>query len=180
MSVLVSSVQRQNGVARLRIVALAGLPGAGKTRLAAALAPTLEALVVSRDELRSRYFAHLPIERGKAKAFDAMLAMVELPRRGEPRHLVLEGMPFSRPEQVSAVENAARSVDASLEWLWLDVPVAIARKRIAGQDVHSAPDRTVETVDAVASRFVPPPRATRIDASRSFAAVFRDAVSRLL
>lgn len=171
------------GVALTRIIAIAGLPGGGKTRLAAVLAPTFDAQVVSRDQIRVRHFADIPVEQGKAKAFEAMLALVELQRgrrRIGRRNLVLEGMPFSGAEQVEAVDQAARIAGAAVDWLWLDVPVAVARKRIAGQAHHEAPDRTVEIVEHVAARFRPPPRARRINGDQPFLDVYHDAVAALL
>lgn len=168
------------GIATSRIIALAGLPGAGKSRLARAIAPALGARIVSRDDIRAAYFGQLPIEEGKRKAFDAMLALIDV-NRGRATSLVLDGIPFSDPSQVRRVNTAAAAGDAAIDWLWLDVPINIARKRVAGQGAdHNAPDRNVDLVNQVAARFRPPPRATRIDASQPFAQVYRAALVALL
>lgn len=168
------------GAARLRLIALCGLPGVGKTRLATALASALGARIVSRDEIRAQYFAGEPLNMGKQKAFDAMLALVHL-QASRGGTLLMEGMPFSRQEEVERLEAAAVAGDAALEWLWLDAPRGVARKRIAGQAPgHPSPDRRVELVDDVAARFQPPPRARRLDANQPFPAVYRAALELLL
>lgn len=168
------------GFATRRIIALAGLPGAGKTRLAQVIAPVLGARIVSRDDIRATYFRELPLEAGKLKAFDAMMALID-GSRGRAVSFVLDGLPFSCPDQVLRVNRAGAAGDAAIDWLWLDVPVNIARKRVAGQGPdHSAPDRNVDLVNQVAARFTPPPRATRIDASQPFGQVYRAAMAALL
>ena len=94
--------------ARPLLVALAGLPGAGKTTLArgvAALARAtgIDVRILSRDDVRHVLFAPCDwTDDEKLTAFEAMLG-------GAVHHLemnrwvVLEGMPFSRRREVDAV-----------------------------------------------------------------------------
>ncbi|MDQ3850763.1 MAG: AAA family ATPase, partial [Actinomycetota bacterium] len=85
------------------VVALMGLPGAGKTTLADALAPRIPARTVSRDVIRAAMFRPCDFsEAEKQAAFAAVVHAVAV--NGELRRsTVVEGMPFSRDGEFEAV-----------------------------------------------------------------------------
>lgn len=145
------------------IIAIAGLPGAGKTRFANILSRQIGARIVSRDDLFAIHGMHLEIEEGKNKAWNLVLKDVnEHVNQSCSGWLIVEGTPFGKKEQIEELELSA-GTSQKVHWLWLDCPVDVCKQRIAGQDDHSAPDRTPILVDIVASRFMPPPKAIRLD-----------------
>jgi len=94
------------------LIALTGLPGAGKTTLARATAELarsagIDVRVLSRDEVRNILFAPCDwTDDEKLTAYEAMLG-------GAVHHLeanrwvILEGMPFSRRREVDAIRVIA-------------------------------------------------------------------------
>jgi adenylylsulfate kinase-like enzyme len=122
------------------LVALTGLPGAGKTTLARAATEILRAdgvdvRVLSRDDVRHVLFAPCDwTDDEKTTAFEAMLgaAVHHLEQR---RWVVLEGMPFSRRREVDAVRIIAPEYGA----IPVIVDCAIAPERAMARiasDVH--------------------------------------------
>ena len=93
-------------------IALVGLPGAGKTTLARAVAERtrasgIDVRILSRDEVRHVLFAPCDwTDDEKLTAYEAMLGgAVHHLERG--RWVILEGMPFSRRREVDAVRVIA-------------------------------------------------------------------------
>jgi predicted kinase len=135
----------------VKFVALIGLPGAGKSTVARAIAQAKGWPIVDRDDLPRASFD----ESGKAAATDAALAQVA-------RHLtrnqscILDGMTLSSRAQRDRLRALARQHNAELVLLWLDCPVEIAVARVAAQSGHSALDRDAVLVRDVASRFEQP------------------------
>ncbi len=146
--------------ARPALVALVGLPGAGKSQLAQAIARVKQWPIVSRDAFARPRFD----DAGKAAATDAALAAAA-------RHLaggescILDGMTLSSSQQRDRVREAARRTGAELVMVWLDCPVDVAIARIAAQADHPAADRNAALVREVAARFeMPESEVTRLDA----------------
>ncbi|HEY6543566.1 MAG TPA: AAA family ATPase [Dokdonella sp.] len=152
-----------------RIVALMGLPGAGKSMVARMLEVEFGLRLVSRDAIRAAMFPrcdHSFAEK-QAALHGVMLAVEINGLLGASS--VIDGVTFSRSEDRRRVIELARRHAFGLCMLMLDCPVEVARERVRvdrDQRAHPAADRTCELVDAVAARFVPPPAdALRIDAS---------------
>ncbi|MCE5232670.1 MAG: AAA family ATPase [Mizugakiibacter sp.] len=147
------------------LIAPLGLPGAGKSALARALARRLGLPRVCRDAIRAAMFPEgTAAAAEKRAAFAAALAAADAHLRAR-RGCVLDGATFARGADRRRVAALARRHGARLVWLWLDCPPALARGRVARQRAHPAPDRTPALVDAVAARFAPPPAdAIRLDA----------------
>lgn len=158
---------KESAVTPVRVVTLAGLPGAGKTTLAVALEQRLGLSRLSRDEIRCRYFPHLhDPDTAKLSAFARLLE--ELDRLlWAGRAVLVEGMPFSRPQEHRAIAALAHRHRVGVLSLWLDCPAALAQERV-GRDLanqaHPMTDRTPALVDAVAARLQPPAPALVLDA----------------
>jgi predicted kinase len=166
---------------RALIVALMGLPGAGKSTVARTLERRLGLRRVCRDAIRQAMFPRCDytfIE--KRAAFRTVLLAVEINcLLDEPS--VIDGMTFSRREDFDEVAALAERHGFDVLPLLIDCPPALARERIA-RDLadrrHPAEDREPELVDIVARRFdAPPAAAIRIDAARPMEEVCRLAVA---
>jgi predicted kinase len=169
--------------ARALVVALMGLPGAGKSTVARALESRLGLRRVCRDEIRRAMFPRCDYSFvEKRAAFRTVLLAIEINCvLGESS--VIDGMTFSRRDDYDHVVARADLHGFDVLPLLIDCPPALARERIARdllQTRHPAGDREPELVDIVARRFDPPPAATiRIDAARSMDEVCRLAVAEI-
>ena len=143
-----------------RLVAVGGLPGTGKTRLARALAPDLGAapgaLVLRSDEIRKRRHGVPPEQRLPASAyapaenaavFAELAALAGEAVRGG--HAVIADAAFLRPEERAAIEAAASG--APFRGLWLRAPLDVLRARVAAR-TGDASDATVAVLEAAAAR----------------------------
>jgi len=166
------------------IVAVMGLPGAGKSLVARAIEDRLRLRRVCRDAIRAAMFSRCDysfIE--KRAAFRSLLLAVEINcmlRIGS----VIDGMTFSRRSELDRVaETAARHGIVTIPLL-VDCPPAIARERVArdlASNAHVARDRTPGLVDDVLARRDPAPEGTlRIDATVSAAQMCRAAVDAIV
>jgi aminoglycoside phosphotransferase family enzyme/predicted kinase len=156
-----------------RLVAVGGLQGTGKSRLARALAPALGAapgaLVLRSDELRKRRAGLAPEQRLPAAAYtpEASAAVfaeltalaAEVLRRG---HAVIADAAFLRPVERAAIE-AARG-DAPFQGFWLEAPLEVLRARVAARR-GDASDADAAVLEAAAARDPGPIAWQRLDAA---------------
>jgi predicted kinase len=145
----------------LGVVAIMGLPGAGKTTLASPLASALNAWIVSRDGIRRAMFEPCEFtETEKQAAFQGVLAAVsancELGRVS-----VIDGMPFSRIGESEAVVGAAARHGLGARGVFLAISPDAASDRIAQQtearDLQPHNDRTEHLPSEVSARLREPP-----------------------
>jgi len=162
------------------VVALIGLPGAGKTVVARALEDQLGLRRVCRDAIRHAMFPRCAYSFAeKRAAFRAQLLALEINcMLGESS--VLDGVTFTRRRDLMRVDAAIRRYGFTPIPIYLECPPDVARARIAVDvetDRHLARDRTPDVVTEVLSRFdPPPPNALVIDARKPAAEVCRLAV----
>jgi predicted kinase len=163
------------------VVALIGLPGAGKSVVARALEDQLGLRRICRDAIRQAMFPKCSYSFAeKRAAFRGMLVALEVNCMLEVSS-VLDGVTFSRRRDLLRVDAVIRRYGFTPVPIFLDCPPDLARARIA-DDVrnnrHLARDRTPEIVTEVLVRFEdPPPNALVIDATLPAQEVCRRAVA---
>ena len=163
------------------VVALIGLPGAGKSVVARALEDQLGLRRICRDAIRRAMFPQCSYSFAeKRAAFRAMLVALEI-NCMLGLSSVLDGTTFSRRRDLLRVDGVIRRYGFMPVPIYLDCPPELARARIA-QDIannrHLARDRTPEIVTEVLVRFEPPPpSALVIDAALPIQEVCRQAVA---
>lgn len=172
--------ERAPSPAKPVVVALIGLPGAGKSVVARALEDQLGLRRVCRDAIRHAMFPRCAYSFAeKRAAFRALVLALEINcLLGESS--VLDGVTFSRRRDLMRVDAAIRRYGFTPVPIYLECPPNLARARIAADvagDRHLARDRTPDAVTKVLSRFdAPPPNALVIDARKPATEVCRLAV----
>ena len=168
------------------VVALIGLPGAGKSVVARALADQLGLRRVCRDTIRQAMFPVCSFSFAeKRAAFRAVLLGLEINcLLGESS--VIDGVTFARRRDLERVDAVIRHYGFTAIPVFLDCPPDVASGRIAGEIEHNrhvARDRTPELVYEVLARFdAPPPNALAVNATLPAAEVCRivvDAVAEI-
>ena len=163
------------------VVALIGLPGAGKSVVARALEDQLGLRRICRDAIRQAMFPKCSYSFAeKRAAFRSMLVALEV-NCMLGISSVLDGVTFSRRRDLLRVDVVIRRFGFTPVPIYLECPPEVARSRIA-DDVrnnrHLARDRTPEIVTEVLVRFeAPPPSALLIDATLPAQEVCRRAVA---
>lgn len=158
-----------------RLVAVGGLQGTGKSRLAYALAPDLGpgpgALVLRSDEIRKRRFGRAPEERLPQDAYAEpasravlaeLVALASLAVRGG--HAAIADATFLDPTDRTAIEAAARAAGSPFTGLWLDAPLEVLTARVTARR-GDASDATAAVVEAASRRDPGPITWTRIAAA---------------
>jgi len=142
---------------RAGVIVLVGLPGAGKSTLAAALAGRLpDARVLDKDRVRHVLFD--PCDYTTAERDVVFAAMLDAARYhlGRDRIVIFDGLTFSRRSQVAAAEAVAHEAAAFSAVLVCDIPVDVAIARCEDGDGHLAANRDGELVRRVAAEMEEP------------------------
>lgn len=163
------------------LIALAGLPGTGKSTLARALAAALGAPVFDKDAVRTALFAPEAIEYSReqddlcceltyrAAAFVLTRAAPATPATPAPA-AILDGRTYSRRDQVEALLAFARRIGVPLLLVECVCSESTARQRLARDAAaggHPAADRGPELHRRLAQAADPlPPPKLVIDTER--------------
>lgn len=139
----------------MRLVALAGLPGAGKSAVGRALAAALGAPLLDKDVIRREMFgersAYTPQQNDAAAQASYRMARTAL--EAGASHVILDGRTYARREQVEALRSFAREVGAALVLVELRCEAEVAKRRIEvdrERGAHLAPDRSSELYERLA------------------------------
>ena len=141
----------------LRVLAIGGLSGRGKTTRALELAPGIGrspgAVVVRSDVERKRLFGVALEERlppgsyapeASARVYAAIMSRAERVLRAG--HSVVLDAVFARPDERHAAEALARRIGVPFEGIWLDVSKEVAQARVASRQ-GDASDATPAVVE---------------------------------
>jgi predicted kinase len=139
------------------VVALMGLPGAGKSTVARHLLAELPLHLVDRDGIRAALFPRCAFTQAEKDAANAAVLAAVAANCRLGRASVVDGMTFARAAELEALRACAAAERCALLPLFLDCPVDVARARIAADHTHGARDRTPALADSIADRFEPPP-----------------------
>ncbi len=156
-----------NSPDRRVVVALMGIPGAGKSTLARALEHEFSLRRICRDTIRQAMFPACDFSYlEKRAAFRAVMLALEINCLLEASS-VLDGMTFARREDIDVVSALAGRHGFEVLPLLVECRPSLARLRIErdlARGRHPAGDRRPALVDAVLAKFEdPPPGTLRID-----------------
>jgi predicted kinase len=133
------------------IIAMAGLPGVGKTTLATALAAHVDAVVLDKDRVRATHFGPSHVEYTLEQddfCVDLMYRTTEWLVRKDPNTVViLDGCTYTRAYQVATLRTTAAELGQALVVIECDCAPELAIARLnddlaAGR--HPAANRTPE------------------------------------
>lgn len=130
------------------IIAMAGLPGTGKTTLARELAVELPAYILNKDTLRAALFTPEEVEYSSRQDDFVVGLMFEIAdyriTTGLSRHIILDGRTFSKKAQVDFLTAYAREKHWNLQVIYCTCSDELVRARLE-KDVssggHPAADR---------------------------------------
>lgn len=158
-----------------RLLAVGGLSGSGKSRLARELAPHLGrapgAVVVRTDVLRKRLMGVSPETRLGPDGYMAEVTertyqafFQEVAQALAAGQAVVADAVFARAEQRQAIEAVARQAGVAFDGLWLEAHPEVAAERIAGRR-RNASDATVEVLHQQLTYDLGPIAWQRVDSS---------------
>jgi predicted kinase len=144
------------------IVLMAGLPGAGKSTLARALAPHCHGVVLDKDEIRSALFPPAYLEYSAVQDDFCQSLMFETAAYLLARHpnlrVLLDGRTFSRAYQLQNALTAASRLSTSCRLIECVCDEETARLRLERTRAsHPAQNRTYELYKKLQSEFDPIP-----------------------
>lgn len=141
----------------MQLIALAGLPGTGKSTLARALSQRLAAPVIDKDVVRAALFgAAVDYSREQDDlVVDALYAAVDyLARKAVFANVVLDGRTYSKRAQVDELRRTASRCGAKLlvvECVAKPETVRARLERDVASGVHVARNRSFELYRALAA-----------------------------
>lgn len=141
---------------RPRLIAVGGLSGSGKSRLARELAPFLGmaagARVVRSDVTRKKLAGVDPLTRLGQDGYSTEMtertyrAVYDQSRAAlSAGHSVIADAVFSRPDERRAIAGVASEAGVPFQGLWLEAPLEIMRERVSSRK-RNASDADLEVV----------------------------------
>ena len=138
------------------VIAIGGLPGAGKSTLARALAPALGvapgALICRSDEIRKRQHKAAPEDRLPPRAYHpeksvAVFAELaaEVETAAKAGHAAIADATFMNLDHRALIEAAAARAGVPFIGLWLTAPQAVLEARVIARS-GDASDATLEVL----------------------------------
>jgi predicted kinase len=144
------------------LIAMAGLPGTGKSALARRLAVALPGIVLNKDTIRAALFPRPYIEYSTEQDDFCVSIMLQvagyLLRKDPHRYVILDGRTFSRRYQVDALDQAAAQLGVPLKIIECVCAAETARQRLqraAARARHPAANRDYRLYLAVKARSEP-------------------------
>ena len=144
------------------LIAMAGLPGTGKSTLAARLADALGGVVLCKDVVRAALFPAPALDYSAAQdevAMSAVYAAASNILKASPRVPVfIDGRTFCKPGQLDAPLALAASLGVSLRVIECVCADDVARARLGADHnagTHLAGNRTPELYARVKAAAVP-------------------------
>jgi predicted kinase len=161
----------------VRLVAIGGRSGSGKSTGAALIAPRLApapgAVVLRSDVIRKRLFGVRPDTRLGPEAYtDATNRLVYESLADQARTIIAAGSSviidavFARVDDRRAIAQVARDTGVTFTGLWLDAPAQTLRDRVEARS-HDASDATTIVVNQQLASIGTPTEWHVIDASGS-------------
>ena len=140
-------------------VLFAGLPGTGKSTLAKALAPRLQAAILDKDCVRAALFPGLLTDYTAAQDQVCLRAMLDAAAYRTSHHRIpyifFDGRTFTTQAQREEVQHAAEQAGASWRILHIICADAVAEARLAADQVHPAQNRTPALYRTLQHQFEP-------------------------
>lgn len=145
------------------LIAMAGLPGTGKSTLAQHLAEACDAVVLNKDTIRTALFPAALIEYSTRQDDFCMSILFQtatyMLQRNPSQYIILDGRTFSRTYQIAAVEQLAGERKTPLRIIECVCSDATAYKRLGRKETmkarHLADNRDYQLYLSIKARFEP-------------------------
>lgn len=148
------------------LIAMAGLPGTGKSTLARHLADACAGVVLDKDSIRAALFPAALIEYSTQQDDFCMSILFQvaayLLRNDSHLHVIIDGRTFSRRDQVAALEQLAEDLKVPLKIIECVCSDESARRRLEGKQAmgenrerHLAANRDYNLYRTIKARFEP-------------------------
>mgnify|MGYP001167411556 CR=1 FL=1 len=144
------------------VLALAGLPGAGKSSLASQLAAATRWSIVDREQIRAQCHPGDSSDVARMDANEVLLRRVGTGVRAG-LNVIVDGKTWARAADRRALQEVVDDAGGDLHWCWLEVPMELAKARVRASG--HAGDDSVSRVAALFEFF--PDSVWKLDASQS-------------
>ncbi len=143
------------------LIAMAGLPGTGKSTLAQSIAQAVSGIVLNKDIVRAALFPPDLIEYSTEQDDFCMSILFQVAtymlQKNPQQYTILDGRTFSRHYQVRAIVELAEQLQTPLKVIECVCSDETAYKRLAKttSDAHPADNRDYTLYLTIKARFEP-------------------------